>query len=125
MTPSLPHYCIDTSSLINWWDEDYTPEVFEGLPDRPAESAQADCDIHLSPTTTAALRGLATAHDLTLNTLVQGAWALLLSRYSGESDVVFGATRACRYGTIPSPMKPSGRLSTRCPSAPPSTPRLP
>ncbi|GGN03917.1 hypothetical protein GCM10011609_48820 [Lentzea pudingi] len=31
-------------------------------------------------------------HRLTLNTLVQGAWALLLSRYSGERDVVFGAT---------------------------------
>lgn len=36
MTTSLPHYCIDTSSLINWWDEDYTPLVFEGLPDRLA-----------------------------------------------------------------------------------------
>lgn len=37
MNNSLPHYCIDTSSLINWWDEDYTPEVFEGLPDRLAD----------------------------------------------------------------------------------------
>ena len=27
-----------------------------------------------------------------VNTIVQGAWALLLSRYSGEEDVVFGAT---------------------------------
>ncbi|MFI5618575.1 amino acid adenylation domain-containing protein [Streptomyces sp. NPDC051567] len=31
-------------------------------------------------------------HRLTVNTLVQGAWALLLSRYAGEPDVVFGAT---------------------------------
>ena len=37
MSTPLPHYCIDTSSLINWWDEDYTPEVFEGLPDRLAD----------------------------------------------------------------------------------------
>ena len=29
---------------------------------------------------------------MTLNTIVQGAWGVLLSRYSGESDVVFGAT---------------------------------
>ncbi|MFB9905656.1 amino acid adenylation domain-containing protein [Allokutzneria oryzae] len=29
---------------------------------------------------------------LTLNTVVQGAWAVLLSRYSGERDVCFGAT---------------------------------
>ncbi len=38
------------------------------------------------------LQVLARQHQLTLNTLVQGAWALLLSRYSGEQDVVFGAT---------------------------------
>ncbi|HIP97139.1 MAG TPA: amino acid adenylation domain-containing protein, partial [Anaerolineae bacterium] len=46
----------------------------------------------LSVETTAALGALARQHELTLNTMVQGAWALLLSRYSGEEDVVFGAT---------------------------------
>lgn len=30
--------------------------------------------------------------QLTLNTLFQGVWGLLLNRYSGEEDVVFGAT---------------------------------
>ncbi len=39
-------------------------------------------------------------HDLTANTVVQGAWALLLGRYSGEERVVFGATRACRRSSI-------------------------
>lgn len=38
------------------------------------------------------LQSLAKAHRLTLNTLVQGIWALLLSRYSQEEDVVFGIT---------------------------------
>ncbi|WP_159481735.1 non-ribosomal peptide synthetase [Streptomyces caniferus] len=38
------------------------------------------------------LNTLAREHRLTVNSLVQGAWALLLSRYSGERDVVFGAT---------------------------------
>jgi non-ribosomal peptide synthetase component F len=32
---------------------------------------------------------------------VQAAWALVLSRNSGEEDVVVGVTRACRKGTIP------------------------
>jgi amino acid adenylation domain-containing protein/non-ribosomal peptide synthase protein (TIGR01720 family) len=41
---------------------------------------------------TDALHGLARQHHLTLSTLAQGAWALLLSRYSGEPDVVFGVT---------------------------------
>ncbi len=57
-------------------------------------------EIRLSAATTSALRSLARQHDLTLNTLVQGAWALLLSRYSGEEDVVFGATRACRRSGV-------------------------
>jgi amino acid adenylation domain-containing protein len=43
-----------------------------------------------SATATAALQSAARKHQLTLNTLVQAAWALLLSRYSGEEDVVFG-----------------------------------
>jgi len=52
--------------------------------------------LKLSPATTAALQSLARQHKLTLNTLLQGAWAILLSRYSGEEDVVFGATSAGR-----------------------------
>jgi amino acid adenylation domain-containing protein/non-ribosomal peptide synthase protein (TIGR01720 family) len=38
----------------------------------------------------AALEGAARICRVTLNTFIQGAWALLLSRYSGERDVVFG-----------------------------------
>ena len=45
----------------------------------------------LSPFATGALQVVAKQHRLTANTMVQGAWALLLSRYSGEDDVVFGA----------------------------------
>jgi amino acid adenylation domain-containing protein len=48
--------------------------------------------LQLSAAVTAALQSLARQHHLTLNTLVQGVWVLLLSRYSGEEDVVFGAT---------------------------------
>src|SRR3979490_792016 len=32
--------------------------------------------------------------------LLQGAWALLLHRYCGESDIVFGITRACRGSSL-------------------------
>ncbi|WP_270171313.1 non-ribosomal peptide synthetase [Paenibacillus sp. SYP-B4298] len=46
----------------------------------------------LSVSESAQLNQFARSHQLTLNTLVQGAWALLLSRWSGEADVVFGAT---------------------------------
>ena len=56
--------------------------------------------LQFSKTVTSALKSLAQEHELTLNTLVNGAWALLLSRYSGEEDVVFGATRACRQSAL-------------------------
>ncbi|MES1022176.1 amino acid adenylation domain-containing protein [Gloeocapsa sp. BRSZ] len=48
--------------------------------------------VKLSQTTTAALQSLARQNQLTLNTLIQGAYALLLSRYSRETDVVYGVT---------------------------------
>ena len=44
---------------------------------------------------------LADTHALTVNSLVMGAWAILLHRYSGEQDIVFGATRACRHSSVP------------------------
>src|SRR6185503_3670273 len=47
---------------------------------------------HLRRDVTEKLIRLSRAYQLTLNTAVQGAWAILLSRYSGERDVVFGAT---------------------------------
>ncbi|HEU4510844.1 MAG TPA: amino acid adenylation domain-containing protein [Pyrinomonadaceae bacterium] len=48
--------------------------------------------IKISPEATTRLETLSRQYQLTLNTLFQGAWGLLLSRYSGEPDVVFGAT---------------------------------
>ncbi len=57
--------------------------------------------LQLSPQLTSTLQNFATAHQLTLNTLVQAAWAIMLSRYSDRSEVVFGATRACRHSSLP------------------------
>ncbi len=52
--------------------------------------------IALTAAQTTALVNLAAQHDITPNTIVQGLWGLLLSRYSGKSDVVFGTVRAGR-----------------------------
>lgn len=41
--------------------------------------------------TTAALQAFGHKHRLTTNTILQGAWAILLSHYSSKSDVLFGA----------------------------------
>lgn len=80
-----------------------TPVVVEKLGERRVTNVhlhQADERIFLSKQESSDLRGLAQELGVTLNTLLQTAWALLLSRYSGEDDVVFGAVRACRKSTI-------------------------
>ncbi|MGW2703790.1 condensation domain-containing protein, partial [Streptomyces sp. NPDC001340] len=38
---------------------------------------------------------------ITLNTLVQGAWAILLSALTGQNDIVFGATASGRPADLP------------------------
>jgi len=47
------------------------------------------------------LNTFARKNQLTVNTLVQGAWAVLHSRYAGENDVVFGATVSGRPPELP------------------------
>ena len=64
-------------------------------------AAYATQELRLSAATTGALERFARAHGLTLNTVLQGAWGLLLSRYSGEDDVVFGATTSGRSAGVP------------------------
>jgi amino acid adenylation domain-containing protein/non-ribosomal peptide synthase protein (TIGR01720 family) len=49
-------------------------------------------EVRLTPEETSALHAFARSSQLTLSTLVHGAFALLLSRYSTEDDVVFGTT---------------------------------
>ena len=45
----------------------------------------------LSQSETRSLRAMLRQNQLTLSTLVQGVWALLMGYYSGERDVLFGA----------------------------------
>ena len=57
-------------------------------------------EVRLTAEATAELQQLARTQQVTLNTVVQGAWALLLSRYSGSEDVVFGATVSGRPASL-------------------------
>ncbi|PPK65378.1 non-ribosomal peptide synthetase [Actinokineospora auranticolor] len=56
---------------------------------KPVDAHRAESSAHVRASLPAGDVG---AHGLTLNTVVQGAWALLLARHSGEREVVFGAT---------------------------------
>ncbi|WP_023986327.1 non-ribosomal peptide synthetase [Mycolicibacterium neoaurum] len=54
------------------------------------------CEQRLPKDLTEQLRHAAHRADVSVSTMVQAAWAVLLHRYSGESDIVFGVTRAGR-----------------------------
>ena len=99
----------DAESAMQFWKQQLqgltapTPLSIERPGYRRARTAQthyavAQCQIPLP--LTEQLSSLAHSERLTLNTLVQGAWAIVLSRYSGESEVLFGATCAGRPATL-------------------------
>ncbi|MEU0005142.1 non-ribosomal peptide synthase/polyketide synthase [Streptomyces sp. NPDC006314] len=62
------------------------------------------------------LQDFARRHRLTLNTLVQGAWALLLARWSGEREVCFGTTVSGRPADLPGADTITGLFITTLPA---------
>ncbi|MGH7827785.1 MAG: MupA/Atu3671 family FMN-dependent luciferase-like monooxygenase, partial [Candidatus Binatia bacterium] len=64
------------------------------------EDERGEQETTLSQAVTATLLSVADQNQLTLNTFLQGAWGILLSRYSGERDVLFGVVRAARQSTV-------------------------
>ncbi len=88
----------DRSRAERYWREALAgfeaPTPLPGVrPARSGEKGHGVAGLRLSAERTEALREEVRRRGVTLNTVVQGAWALLLSRYAGgEEDVVFGAT---------------------------------
>ncbi|WP_053735801.1 non-ribosomal peptide synthetase [Nocardia sp. NRRL S-836] len=79
-----------------------TPLPFDHRP-VDAHRAQSGGTVRLELTeqSTERLREVAQRNGLTVNTVVQGAWAVLLARYAGTSDVVFGTTVSGRPADLP------------------------
>lgn len=74
--------------------------IEKSLRDRDGRAGYAEAEIHLSIEATASLNAAAKAHQLTAGTAVQGMWVLLLSRYTGESEVVYGAVVSGRPAAL-------------------------
>ena len=60
--------------------------------------ALADEELRIPAVTVGQLDQYAKANGVTMNTLIQGAWGLVWHHYTNEETVLFGTTRACRYG---------------------------
>jgi amino acid adenylation domain-containing protein len=74
---------------------EHKPTFRFNMPGRAAWSASSRGDQYeftLTTETTQAIAAFARHQSLTISTLMQGAWALLLYRYSGNPDVVYGST---------------------------------
>src|SRR5882757_2910542 len=63
-------------------------------------AGHATLAVALSPAHTGKLHDLCDRASLQMSVFVEVAWALVLSAFSAQDDVVYGATRACRRSSI-------------------------
>jgi len=66
-----------------------------------SQESYASVWLTLSPQEGSRLQAVSREHQLTLVTLVQSAWAVLCSRYSGERDIAFGNVVSGRPPSLP------------------------
>jgi amino acid adenylation domain-containing protein/non-ribosomal peptide synthase protein (TIGR01720 family) len=71
------------------------------IPPRDGSRGHHAIYTRLDAPATAALRSFCREQSITLNTLVQGAWLILLQRYTGQRCPVFGATVSGRPAQLP------------------------
>ncbi|MGA4786015.1 non-ribosomal peptide synthetase [Nocardia sp. AB354] len=108
----------DTAASARAW-----AAALDGLAPMPmlGPPAPADLDLpvvgeaRLDPAGTDRLVGWARANGLTLNTVLQMAWARIFSGLTGRDDVVFGQTTSGRDASLPNAERLVGALVTTIP----------
>ena len=91
----------DENASTTYWQNRLKPleeptRLIAALKPARADSGYRHYSQILSAEDTARLSAFAQRERVTVNTLVQGAWALLLQGYTGQRVVTFGATSASR-----------------------------
>jgi len=95
----------DLSGAKKYWQELLsgfqapTPFGFENQQFQESFSTnnQDTFTVRFSRDKTAELHSFAEQNQLTINTILQGIWAIILCRYSGQEDVTFGVVKSNRY----------------------------
>ncbi len=96
----------DPAQAASYWSsylegfEETTPLSIVKLLGDVTTAAPAWQGMSLSLEVSEQLEQLAKGQQVTMNVIVQAAWAYLLSRYSGQSDVVFGTTVSGRPSQV-------------------------
>ncbi|MBW4507955.1 MAG: amino acid adenylation domain-containing protein [Scytonematopsis contorta HA4267-MV1] len=98
----------DKKAAIEFWQK--TLQGFKAptslVVDKPKSQKQQkpsdykQLELRLSAQVSHQLQSVVQQHRITLSTIVQAAWGLLLSRYNGEENVVFGVTVSGRTGSL-------------------------
>lgn len=91
---ALPHW----RALLADYD---TLATLPRLPRRGAPSRMAEHGVRLAAAETNALRELARRNGATLGVLLQAIWGLILARWTGREDVVFGIVTSGRNIATP------------------------
>ncbi|MEM5550388.1 amino acid adenylation domain-containing protein [Pseudoalteromonas neustonica] len=90
----------DLNKNLQFWQTQVaklqSPSYLAGALPAGVDDAYKTNNLVVNHTLTSQLEGYAKKHRVTLNTLVQGLWGVLLSRYLGQQGVCFGATTAGR-----------------------------
>jgi len=86
----------DKADALQFW-KNYlhgfeAPTPLAGIKAGGGKEEYFDKELYFSERFTADLQKFAREQHITLNTVIQASWGVLLSRYSGEEDVVFGTT---------------------------------
>jgi amino acid adenylation domain-containing protein/non-ribosomal peptide synthase protein (TIGR01720 family) len=95
----------DSQATEVFWREQLTSleaptRLVNSLPPQETGVGYDEVTLAFNIEQTAKLNDFTKATRITMNTLVQGAWSLLLSRYCGQSTVAFGGTVAGRPDSI-------------------------
>jgi amino acid adenylation domain-containing protein/non-ribosomal peptide synthase protein (TIGR01720 family) len=93
----------DLGAARDFWRKSlagFTEPTRVDLGGMPREGGRRELQLRLGMDDTATVGAFARQQGLTPGTLVQAAWALLLGRYSGNDDVVFGVTVSGRPAAL-------------------------
>jgi len=95
---------LDRQATIDYW-RDYLqgydhPALLPKGTDGAKEFRPETLVLEIGPQTVEGLKRFASGNQVTVNTVIQTAWALVLGRYSGADDVVFGATVSGRPAEV-------------------------
>jgi len=96
----------DVNDAHNFWKNYFsdftetTPIFIDSIPHCDKNDGYRKKTVGLTKEISNKLNQLAQNNGITLNTLLQAGWAILLHKYSGNNDVLFGATFSGRPATL-------------------------